>query len=104
MSALDFDALGREERDAEEAEERRLFYVAMTRARERLLLSGATRYEGWAGDGAKGGGSVAWIAPAFVPELGARIAEGGGDVTVADTVDSAHPGREARGAGHGARA
>ena len=37
----------REEREAEEAEERRLFYVAMTRAQERLILSGATRFEGW---------------------------------------------------------
>ncbi len=86
VSALDFDELGREEREAEEAEERRLFYVAMTRARERLVLSGATRFEGWAANGSKGGGSVAWIAPAFVPELGARIAAGGGDVTVGDAV------------------
>jgi len=87
VSALDFDELGREDRDAEEAEERRLFYVAMTRARERLLLSGATRFEGWTtGAGSKGGGSVAWIAPAFIPELGARIAEGGGDVSVGDAV------------------
>jgi ATP-dependent helicase/nuclease subunit A len=86
VSALDFDELGREEREAEEAEERRLFYVAMTRARERLLLSGATRFEGWVGTGSKGGGSVGWIAPAFVPELGARIAEGGGEVAVGDSV------------------
>ncbi|MDQ6732058.1 MAG: UvrD-helicase domain-containing protein, partial [Actinomycetota bacterium] len=86
VPALDFDELGREEREAEEAEERRLFYVAMTRARERLVLSGATRFEGWAGSGSTGGGSVAWIAPAFVPELGARIAEGGGDVAVGDAV------------------
>jgi len=87
VSALDFDVLGREDRDAEEAEERRLFYVAMTRARERLVLSGATRFEGWTtGGGSKGGGSVAWIAPAFIPELDARIAEGGGDVTVGDAV------------------
>jgi len=87
VSALDFDELGREEREAEEAEERRLFYVAMTRARERLLLSGATRFEGWTtGSGSKGGGSVAWIAPAFIPGLGARIAEGSGDVTVGDAV------------------
>lgn len=87
VSSLEFDELGREDRDAEEAEERRLFYVAMTRARERLVLSGATRFEGWtSGSGSKGGGAVAWIAPAFVPELGARIAEGGGDVTVGDGV------------------
>jgi ATP-dependent helicase/nuclease subunit A len=76
VSALDFDALGAEERDAEEREERRLFYVAMTRARERLILSGATRFEGWTTATRTGGGTVGWVAPAFVPDLGARIAEG----------------------------
>ena len=76
VSALDFDALGAEDRDAEEREERRLFYVAMTRAQERLILSGATRFEGWRAGSRNGGGTVAWVAPAFVPELAARIAEG----------------------------
>ncbi len=81
VSALDYDAIGAEERAAEEAEERRLFYVAMTRARERLVLSGATRFDAWTeGLTQKGGGPVAWIAPAFVPELGRVIAEGGGVV------------------------
>jgi ATP-dependent helicase/nuclease subunit A len=78
VNALDFEAIGNERKLAEEAEERRLFYVAMTRAQERLVLSGATRFEGWTAGGRNGGGPVAWIAPAFVPELGARIAEGGG--------------------------
>jgi ATP-dependent helicase/nuclease subunit A len=78
VNALDFEAIGNERKLAEEAEERRLFYVAMTRAQERLVLSGATRFEGWTDTGSKGGGPVAWIAPAFVAELGARIAEGGG--------------------------
>jgi ATP-dependent helicase/nuclease subunit A len=76
VSALEFDALGAEDRDAEEREERRLFYVAMTRARERLILSGATRFEGWTTATRTGGGTVGWVAPALVPELGARIAEG----------------------------
>ena len=40
-------ALGEERQHAEQAEERRLFYVAMTRARERLVLSGAARLENW---------------------------------------------------------
>jgi ATP-dependent helicase/nuclease subunit A len=79
VSALDYDALRDEERRADEDEERRLFYVAMTRARERLILSGAARFDGWTGAAnSTGGGPVAWIAPAFVPELGATIAEGGG--------------------------
>ncbi len=79
-SALDYDAIGIDEKAADEREERRLFYVAMTRARERLILSGATRFEGWLEGRFTGGGPVAWIAPAFVPELGRRIAEGGGTV------------------------
>ena len=44
-SALDYKALGDERFEAEAREERRLFYVAMTRARERLILSGAARLE-----------------------------------------------------------
>ena len=46
-SALDYKALGDERFAAEAREERRLFYVAMTRARERLILSGAARLEKW---------------------------------------------------------
>ena len=81
-SALEYTAIGDEVRAAEEAEERRLFYVAMTRARERLLLSGAARVQGWPEGNPKrvGGGPIAWIAPAFVPDLGEVVAAGGGDV------------------------
>ena len=50
-SALDYKALGDERFEAEAREERRLFYVAMTRARERLILSGAARLEAWPGAG-----------------------------------------------------
>ncbi len=85
-SAWDYDAIGAHEREADEFEERRLFYVAMTRARERLILSGATRFEGWAEQRWTGGGPVAWIAPAFVPGLAAQLAEGGGDVALGDAV------------------
>jgi ATP-dependent exoDNAse (exonuclease V) beta subunit len=40
-SALDYDALRRAEEEAEEAERRRLYYVAMTRAVDRLIVSGS---------------------------------------------------------------
>jgi len=68
-SALDYKALGDERYEAESREERRLFYVAMTRARERLILSGAARLEKWPDDlGARpaggGGGPISWIGPA----------------------------------------
>jgi ATP-dependent exoDNAse (exonuclease V) beta subunit len=65
-SALDYRALGEERQAAEALEERRLFYVAMTRARERLILSGAAKLEVWPeleGPGG-GGGPIAWIGPA----------------------------------------
>ncbi|HEY2258677.1 MAG TPA: UvrD-helicase domain-containing protein, partial [Solirubrobacteraceae bacterium] len=80
-SALAYKELGDEQRQAEEREERRLFYVAMTRARQRLILSGAAKLDGWTVGGATGGGPVAWIAPALFEQLGALIAEGGGVVT-----------------------
>jgi ATP-dependent helicase/nuclease subunit A len=80
-SALDYTPLGREALAAADREERRLFYVAMTRARERLVLSGAAKFSGWVeGSGTTGGGPVAWIAPAFVPDLAAVVADGGGEV------------------------
>jgi ATP-dependent helicase/nuclease subunit A len=80
-SALDYTPLGREALAAGDREERRLFYVAMTRARERLVLSGAAKFSGWLeGSGTTGGGPVAWIAPAFVADLPAVLADGGGEV------------------------
>jgi ATP-dependent exoDNAse (exonuclease V) beta subunit len=80
-SALDYTEIGDEARAAEEAEERRLFYVAMTRARERLVLSGAAKLDGWIEGGSKvGGGPIAWIAPAFVPGLSSVLAGQGGTV------------------------
>ncbi|HWD73568.1 MAG TPA: UvrD-helicase domain-containing protein [Solirubrobacteraceae bacterium] len=79
--AFDYKAIGDRRRAAEEAEERRLFYVAMTRAQERLVLSGALKFAGFTAEGGPtGGGPAAWIAPAFVPELGAVLEQGGGEV------------------------
>jgi ATP-dependent helicase/nuclease subunit A len=76
-SALDYRALGDERLEAEAREERRLFYVAMTRACERLILSGAAKLDGWPAP--PGGGPIGWLGPALVPGLEARAAarEGG---------------------------
>ena len=54
----------------------------MTRARERLVLSGAAKLDGFAEGNPRraGGGPIAWIAPAFVTDLPAVIADGGGAV------------------------
>ena len=80
-NALDYRAIGEAQREAQEAEERRLFYVAVTRAQERLVLSGALKFEGFMGaGGATGGGPAAWLAPAFVPDLGEVLERGGGEV------------------------
>ena len=74
--ALHYKALGDERQQSEEAEERRLFYVAMTRARERLVLSGAARLESWPDN--NGGTPIGWIAQALVPDFAQRIGEGRG--------------------------
>jgi ATP-dependent helicase/nuclease subunit A len=58
----------REERMQEQAdEERRLMYVAMTRARERLIVSGAARLDRW--PEGNGGAPIGWLGPALVPDL-----------------------------------
>jgi ATP-dependent helicase/nuclease subunit A len=67
--ALEYKALGDEQAAAESREERRLFYVAMTRARERLILSGAAKLDAWPANG--GGGAMGWIGRSLVPEMAA---------------------------------
>jgi ATP-dependent helicase/nuclease subunit A len=64
VACLRYEELCEERRRAEAAEEERIFYVAMTRARERLLLSGSCDFERWSG-----GAPINWLAPALVPEL-----------------------------------
>ncbi len=63
-ACLRYEELCEERRRAEAAEEERILYVAMTRARERLLLSGSCDFERWSG-----GAPINWLAPALVPEL-----------------------------------
>ncbi|HYV16863.1 MAG TPA: UvrD-helicase domain-containing protein [Conexibacter sp.] len=71
--ALAYRAVGEERARAEAEEEARLFYVAMTRAREQLILSGAVGCESWP-EARPGAAPIAWIAPAFVPEIGSLAA------------------------------
>jgi len=75
IGVLDYDAVGTALDEAEEREERRLYYVAMTRARERLILSGAVPCEAWP-ERRRGGAPLVWIAPVFVPDIAARAAAG----------------------------
>jgi ATP-dependent exoDNAse (exonuclease V) beta subunit len=60
--ALGYREIGDAQAAVEEREERRLFYVAMTRARERLVCSGAARIEEWD----KERSPMAWIGPALI--------------------------------------
>ena len=70
-TTLDFDAIEAERRAADEAEERRVMHVAMTRAEERLILSGAARLgDSWPQPG-PGAAPISWIAPALVPGVAA---------------------------------
>jgi ATP-dependent exoDNAse (exonuclease V) beta subunit len=70
-TTLDFDAIEAERRAADEAEERRVMHVAMTRAEERLILSGAARLgDSWPEPG-PGAPPISWLAPALVPGVAA---------------------------------
>jgi ATP-dependent helicase/nuclease subunit A len=87
VGCLRYEELCEERRRAEAAEEERIVYVALTRARERLLLSGSCDFERLAaarpagglptpgsgtGQGAGRGvgqAPINWLAPALVPEL-----------------------------------
>ncbi|MBV8990198.1 MAG: UvrD-helicase domain-containing protein, partial [Solirubrobacterales bacterium] len=76
--ALDYRELGEERQRAEEREERRLFYVAMTRARERLIVSGAARLDSFGVPTNGGAPPISWIAPALVADIAARVVDGSG--------------------------
>ncbi len=66
--ALDYESLARERRRREAEEEDRILYVAMTRARERLLLSGAIDFARWPAP-REGATPISWLAPALSAEL-----------------------------------
>lgn len=73
VATLDHEQLADERREAESEEEDRILYVAMTRARERLLLSGAVEFERWPAQ-RQGATMISWLAPALaseIPELAA---------------------------------
>jgi ATP-dependent exoDNAse (exonuclease V) beta subunit len=67
VPALDWQRLADEELAEEAEEERRLFYVAMTRARERLILSGGVDCERWP-EPRPGGPPIDWIARALTSD------------------------------------
>ncbi len=80
VEAFDWPEVTAARRAAAEQETRRLFYVAMTRARERLVLCGAVDVERPPGDWRV---PLGWIAAGLVPDLAERLARGE-DVGVAE--------------------
>jgi ATP-dependent helicase/nuclease subunit A len=72
--ALDYAQLADERREAQAREEDRILYVAMTRARERLLLSGAVDFASWPRE-RPGAAPIAWLGPALASELPVLCAE-----------------------------
>ncbi|MDQ6749295.1 MAG: UvrD-helicase domain-containing protein [Actinomycetota bacterium] len=71
--AYHYRALVDERRARDFEEEQRLFYVAMTRAEERLVLSGSIRRLDQWPEPKPGCSPLSWIAPALVPDIQARL-------------------------------
>ncbi len=70
--SLDFDELCQERKRAQAEEEERIMYVAMTRARERLLLSGAVDFEHWPEQRLQAS-AISWLGPALAADLPALV-------------------------------
>jgi ATP-dependent helicase/nuclease subunit A len=65
---LDYEDLAEERRRAESEEEDRILYVALTRARERILLSAAVDFQRWP-EARPGSTAIAWLGPALSEQL-----------------------------------
>jgi ATP-dependent helicase/nuclease subunit A len=74
VPALAWERLAQAEAREEAEEERRLFYVAMTRAKERLILAGGVDAGRWPG-ARPGGAPVLWIARALTGDPAALVSE-----------------------------
>ncbi len=86
LNALWYDELREEQREVEAAEERRLFYVAVTRAQERLIISGAATFHDW--HEANRQAPIGWVGGGFVSNIDLRA---GASTAVASAV-GAHDG------------
>jgi ATP-dependent helicase/nuclease subunit A len=73
--ALDYEDLCTERREREAQEEDRILYVAMTRARERLLLSGSVDFERWPVS-RQAPSAISWLGPALAAEVPALAQAG----------------------------
>ncbi len=73
-AALGYDRIADQLAAAEAAEERRLLYVAATRAEERLILAGGVDPAKWPAP-RPGGPPIAWLGPALLGESAALLGE-----------------------------
>ena len=94
VPALAYERLAAEEDRADAEEERRLLYVAMTRARERLILSGGADGERWP-EPRPGGAPLDWIVRAIAGGE-PRDAVRRGGATRRDVLERSWDGRVAR--------
>jgi ATP-dependent helicase/nuclease subunit A len=74
IPSLEFDELCQDRKREQAEEEERIIYVAMTRARERLILSGAVDFERWP-EPRQGAPTISWLGPALVADLPALAQE-----------------------------
>ncbi|MFI4991581.1 MAG: UvrD-helicase domain-containing protein [Solirubrobacterales bacterium] len=74
--ALAYAELAAERRRREAEEEDRILYVAMTRARELLVLSASVDFARWPRQG-PGATAISWLGPAICAQLPELLAEGG---------------------------
>jgi ATP-dependent helicase/nuclease subunit A len=98
VPALEFEGLGAERREAQADEEDRILYVAMTRARELLLLSGAASFKRWP-QPKPNGAPLDWVAPALLADLPQRAATARELTSGPADSASIEAGQEAHGAG-----
>jgi ATP-dependent helicase/nuclease subunit A len=95
VPALEFETLGTERKAAQAQEEDRILYVAMTRARELLLLSGVVSFRRWP-QSKSHGAPLDWLAPALLADLPRRAASarelacGRAESASIDAVKTAH--------------
>jgi ATP-dependent helicase/nuclease subunit A len=72
---LDWEALREEQQTADLEEERRILHVAMTRAEERLILSGTFDPDKWLGAPQPAVAPLRWLAPRLVAGLEGLLAD-----------------------------
>ena len=88
---LDWEALRTERQLADAEEERRILHVAMTRAEERLILSGSFDPDKWLAGPQPAVAPVRWIAPRLTTDLTSLLADAATSETVATDPSSTAP-------------